>query len=672
VAHYRLFKLVLAPAVIVLAGVIGGLLFKQQEARAADTLVRYTDVPGTIPSSLFTVTATTYDGLNSYAITAEKVASTQSAYADVSYARFAFAGAVNVKIKASSGSIGDYSISPIHEGIQPIIDAADNSMTITLSNPGNARERPIRLIVHKNYSLADEKLFLLADPLEENAPQPGQSGVYDVTDYGADKTGATNARSAIQAAIQAVSDVGGGILYFPNGKYKTGGLLMKSNVTLYLESGALIQGTGVDSDFARVPGTNSAYALIGFPDVSHAGIMGRGVIDGAGASMTRSLRLVYTFNSDHIDIRDVYFRNSGKWTVHFAGSEDIVGRNYKIINDPLPSTDGTDPDNSVRVAIDGIFEYTHDDAIAVKASRYYGAVGATQDVTISNSVFWTMKSGIKIGSEILDNVSGVTFSNNDIVFSDRVMAIYANGTATISDIEFINNRSEKVSDEYKKMLVHFSTSYDNNEYGFGHIDGVRVTNHTAYSPSPALSEVKGYDSTHGIANVAFTDLVVNGAKVTEANKGGTFKLPFNSYTSNVTFASTTPVPLEVRVEAEDMTLAGYSVETQSSASGGKMIKASGAATATYASAAPAGTYDIVVTYYDENDGSSPMSVSLNGTVIDAWTANQNLGSASPNAATRVTRTILGVSLQPGDTILLQSEANGGEGGRIDCMDLIPR
>lgn len=666
----RLFKPVVVPAVIAIVGIVAVLLLTQREARAADTLVRYTDVPGTVASSLFSVTATTYDGLTSVPVTAEKVASTQAAYTDVSYARFAFAGTVRVTVKVDSGSIGDYSVSPIHEGVQPIIDPVANTMTLTLSNPGNTMERPIRLIVHKNYSLTDEKLFLLVDPLEENPPQLGQSHVYDATSFGADNSGATNTRAAIQTAIQAVSDAGGGILYFPNGKYKTGGLLMKNNVQLYLESGALIQGTGSDSDFVRVPGTNSAYALIGFSGVSNAGITGRGVIDGAGASMTRSLRLVYTFNSDHIELRDIYLRNSGKWTVHFAGSADIVGRNYKIINDPLPSTDGTDPDNSVRVSIDGIFTYTHDDAIAVKASRYYGATGATSDVTVTGGVFWTMKSGLKIGSEILDDVTGVRFADNDVVFADRVMAIYANGTATISDIEFDGNRSEKVSDEYKKMLVHFSTAYDGNEYGFGHIDDVSVTGHTAYFPAPALSEVKGYDSAHKIENVVFSDFVVDGSKVTEMNKGSTFQVPFNSYTANVSFVSTTPLPVIVRVEAEEMALSQYTTETQFSASGGSMIRATGSGAASYVSALDEGIYDIVVAYYDENDGSSPMSVALNGTVIDSWAADQNLGSASPNATTRVTRTISGVALQPGDVLTLRSEANGGEGGRIDCMDLI--
>jgi hypothetical protein len=666
----RWFKLVVIPAVFAIAGIVAVLLLTQRQASAADTLVRYTDVPGTAASSLFSVTAATSDGLTSCPITAEKVVSTQEAYADVSYARFAFAGTVHVTIKVNSGSIRDYSVSPIHEGIQPVIDEAANTMTLTLSNPGNSMERPIRLILHKQYSLTDEKLFLLADPLEENAPQLGQSDVYDVTSFGADNSGATNTQAAIQTAIQAVSDAGGGILYFPNGKYKTGGLLMKNNVRLYLESGALIQGTGNDSDFVRVPGTNSAYALIGFSGVSNAGIMGRGVIDGAGASMTRSLRLVYTFNSDHIELRDVYLRNSGKWTVHFAGSADIVGRNYKIINDPLPNTDGTDPDNSVRVSIDGIFAYTHDDAIAVKASRYYGASGATSDVTVSGGVFWTMKSGLKIGSEILDDITGIRFTDNDVVFADRVMSMYANGTATIHNIEFEGNRSEKVSDEYKKMLVHFSTAYDGNKYGFGHISGVNVTGHTAYFPSPALSEIKGYDSEHKIENVHFTDFVVSGTKVTEMNKGSTFLVPFNSYTTNITFASTTPLPVMERVEAESMTLSNYTTETQSSASGGMMIRATGNGTASYVSELDEGTYDIVVAFYDENDGSSPMSVSLNGVVIDSWVADQELGSASPNATTRVTRTIPGVTIRPGDTLALHSEPSGGEGGRIDCMDLI--
>ena len=55
---------------------------------------------------------------------------------------------------------------------------------------------------------------------------------YRITDYGAVADGTTNNRAAIQAAV-----AGGGRVIVPIGQFLSGTIVLKSNVTLYLERG---------------------------------------------------------------------------------------------------------------------------------------------------------------------------------------------------------------------------------------------------------------------------------------------------------------------------------------------------------------------------------------------------------------------------------------------------
>ena len=61
---------------------------------------------------------------------------------------------------------------------------------------------------------------------------------YRITDYGAVADGTTNNRAAIQAAVDACTVAGGGRVIVPTGQFLSGTIVLKSNVTLYLEGGA--------------------------------------------------------------------------------------------------------------------------------------------------------------------------------------------------------------------------------------------------------------------------------------------------------------------------------------------------------------------------------------------------------------------------------------------------
>lgn len=94
--------------------------------------------------------------------------------------------------------------------------------------------------------------------------------------------------------------------------------------------------------------------------------------------------------------------------------------------------------------------------------------------------------------------------------------------------------------------------------------------------------------------------------------------------------------------------------------------------ATFVFGGLSGSYNVVAGYFDENDGVSRLEVRQNGSVIDAWDFNQNLGSAFANTQTQTRRAIAtGLSISTGDAFRLEATENNGEPARIDYIEFIP-
>ena len=131
-----------------------------------------------------------------------------------------------------------------------------------------------------------------------------------------------------------------------------------------------------------------------------------------------------------------------------------------------------------------------------------------------------------------------------------------------------------------------------------------------------------------------------------------------------------------RFEAEDM-LSIYDVEDISGASGGEVWSVvngpSGeTGTASFNFYGQAGLYDVVIGYYDENDGEGKLRVTQGGTTLDQWSLDQELGVDYATADSFVTRTVAsGVQVNPGEVFRLYGTEDGGEYARVDYIELVP-
>ena len=97
----------------------------------------------------------------------------------------------------------------------------------------------------------------------------------NVRDYGARGVREERATQAIQAAIDACAAAGGGRVVLPPGAYTSGALLLKDNIDLHVEAGAVLFSSRADEDFPE-----GRRALVNSDGASRIALTGRGVIDG--------------------------------------------------------------------------------------------------------------------------------------------------------------------------------------------------------------------------------------------------------------------------------------------------------------------------------------------------------------------------------------------------------
>jgi DNA sulfur modification protein DndE len=115
-----------------------------------------------------------------------------------------------------------------------------------------------------------------------------RQAVFPVTAYGAKPDGLTPNTAAFNAAIEACHKAGGGAVMVPRGVWLTGPIVLRSNVNLHLERGALVTFSGDRNDYPLTAtsfegvGAYRAQSPISADGAENVGITGEGIFDGAG------------------------------------------------------------------------------------------------------------------------------------------------------------------------------------------------------------------------------------------------------------------------------------------------------------------------------------------------------------------------------------------------------
>ena len=110
----------------------------------------------------------------------------------------------------------------------------------------------------------------------------------DITDFGAVRNGIKNNAKAIEMAIQAMVNLGGGKVIVPRGIWLTGPIVLKSNINLHVEEGALLV---FSTNFDEYPVIKTSFegletyrclSPISGKGLQNIAITGKGIIDGSG------------------------------------------------------------------------------------------------------------------------------------------------------------------------------------------------------------------------------------------------------------------------------------------------------------------------------------------------------------------------------------------------------
>jgi polygalacturonase len=270
------------------------------------------------------------------------------------------------------------------------------------------------------------KLPLAAICLLASALPARAANTIDVTQSGAIPDGKTLSTAPIQKAIDDCSAAGGGIIRFPPGRYLTGTLQIKSNVTLQLDDQATLLGSTNVADYRNVDpfidgsGNPMGHALIVAMDADHVAIEGGGTIDGQGAALKARQNpfkirpfLIRWVRCSNITLRDVHLTNPGAWTLNFFQSKAalIDGITIRTRTQGLQNNDGINIDSSENIRVTHCDVDSGDDALVIKATS---DGKPSRDITATDCKLSTRTNAIKLGTESIGGFQNITVSHCQI------------------------------------------------------------------------------------------------------------------------------------------------------------------------------------------------------------------------------------------------------------------
>ena len=234
---------------------------------------------------------------------------------------------------------------------------------------------------------------------------------FNIVDYGAKSDTTMLSTTAIQQAIDDCSKAGGGRVVIPEGIYKTGTIVLKSNVCFYLEQGATLYGSTdlrdyipMKSDYVSLRTNVATIQLIYADKVTNVTIDGQGTIDGRGRAFKKLTwndegitrpHLLRIIRGENITVRNITLRNSGCWMQHYLACDRLNIDGIKVFNRNNYNNDALDLDGCHEVPLKGMVSDSDDDGITLKST----SPRLCENVRISDCEVSSHCNAIKLGTE---------------------------------------------------------------------------------------------------------------------------------------------------------------------------------------------------------------------------------------------------------------------------------
>ncbi|MFC1452333.1 glycoside hydrolase family 28 protein [Verrucomicrobiota bacterium] len=247
--------------------------------------------------------------------------------------------------------------------------------------------------------------------------------VLSVKDFGATGDGTTLDTSAIQAGIDACSEVGGELV-FPAGRYISGTLYLKSHVTIRLTSRAVLQSSPhaehIDSPYQcrYHKEHDKSYCFIYGEDLENVRLLGPGTIDGAGRFFHQGPEYIEANGyavpvglclkgCRNVLLSDLRLKDFGSWATTFQLCREIAVRNVRIFNRYSGNNDGLDFDGCSDVRVHGCVIDSDDDSFCLQNSY----AEPSENIMVSDCRFHSVCNPIRIGLLSCGDIRNVTVTN---------------------------------------------------------------------------------------------------------------------------------------------------------------------------------------------------------------------------------------------------------------------
>lgn len=261
---------------------------------------------------------------------------------------------------------------------------------------------------------------------------------YNASLFGIRSDGVTMNTRSIQYAIDWIAEQGGGTLRFWVGRYLTGTIHLKSNVTIELVEGAVLVGSTNPFDYDRLEAT-SDHALILAEGVENIRLVGYynsgGVIDGQGRELGNNCtdlvhkgllndrlsndrvaegfrpRLLIFRECKNVEVDNVTFRNAANWVTMYDQCENVKVNNVRIQSTAFWNNDGIDIVDCDGFLLTNSYINSSDDAICLKS---HSAKKLCQNIEVRNCTARSSASGIKFGTMGAGGFKNVKIINNTV------------------------------------------------------------------------------------------------------------------------------------------------------------------------------------------------------------------------------------------------------------------